>query len=137
MREQLGLPSGIEDIPSHWDKIKLVAADALTQFRSTVKKEVRFLLQLCQCPETDSPVRKIKSSIIGEKNEHKDIYDLSQRLAGMADLELSIPLCARIAVLVSRRFSPVVSRADLIDLLACCLLLRRQQAHREFILQDC
>ncbi|KAI0685454.1 hypothetical protein BC835DRAFT_1456620 [Cytidiella melzeri] len=76
----LGLPDNIKQIPADWAKFEKEVFHELTQARSIIKKE-------------------IKKSLKGNPTGHVDIFQLTQALASKGSITMTIPLCARVALM--------------------------------------
>jgi hypothetical protein len=117
----IGLPEGILDVPSENAKVTRVASEAMTQFRSTVKKEVSCRRPTCTLGQIALTLSQIKDSISDPKQ--LNIIQLTERLAKRADVKPTVPLCARVALLVSLLVLDCIS--DLTIYLTAIYLLRR------------
>ncbi|VDC00589.1 unnamed protein product [Peniophora sp. CBMAI 1063] len=76
-----GLYTGIWLVPADLDKVKAVILDALTQFRSMIKKALRASMSA-------------KDSI-----DHVDAFKLTIHIADKADVKATVPLTCRVALM--------------------------------------
>ncbi|KZV67195.1 hypothetical protein PENSPDRAFT_755131 [Peniophora sp. CONT] len=76
-----GLYDGIWIVPSDTDKIKAVIMEALTQFRSTIKKTLKASIAAKAC------------------KDHEDVFKVTMYLAEKADVKATVPLACRIALM--------------------------------------
>jgi hypothetical protein len=103
------LPVGIEDIPAEWGKIITLVQDTITQVRSDLKKDVRFLI-LCWLPLIIVPcatqllksVRVVRNKVVCDlkPQDHQNLYSLAQTIVSGTNVRISKALCGRIALMV-------------------------------------
>ncbi|OBZ75012.1 hypothetical protein A0H81_05602 [Grifola frondosa] len=77
------LPVGIEQNHADWAKVINAAKNAFTQIRSSIKKE------LCHSTKAD------------DSTVHLNIYNLTEHIIQKTNCKISVPLCARIALMRS------------------------------------
>ncbi|KAJ7862464.1 hypothetical protein B0H14DRAFT_3612582 [Mycena olivaceomarginata] len=81
------LPAGLENIPADWEKVVEAVQDALTQRRSKIKKSIRGSLK----PNKDGGY--------APKEDHLNIFDLTQNIVKGTQCAVNVVLCARIALM--------------------------------------
>ncbi|KAJ7815103.1 hypothetical protein B0H14DRAFT_2603720 [Mycena olivaceomarginata] len=81
------MPAGLENIPTDWEKVVEAVQDALTQRRSKIKKSIRASLK----PNKDGGY--------APKEDHLNIFDLTQNIVKGTQCAVNVVLCARIALM--------------------------------------
>ncbi|KAJ6450182.1 hypothetical protein C8R45DRAFT_1114257 [Mycena sanguinolenta] len=90
---RFGIPVGLENIPADWAKIVAACQEALTQKRSTIKKAIDASLKV---NKTDT--------VIAPKDQHQNIFKLTQVVIKKTQCAINVVLCARVALIVYLKF---------------------------------
>ncbi|KAJ7321107.1 hypothetical protein DFH08DRAFT_713130 [Mycena albidolilacea] len=81
------MPAGLENIPADLEKVVEAVQDALTQRRSKIKKSIRGSLK----PNKDGGY--------APKEDHLNIFDLTQNIVKGTQCAVNVVLCAHIALM--------------------------------------
>ncbi|KAJ7652786.1 hypothetical protein DFH06DRAFT_1330882 [Mycena polygramma] len=85
-KHRFDMPLGIEHNPANWSKVVKVVENALTQFRSKIKKLIGKSLKLA-----------VKDTELVPSKERKNIFELTQLMVENTQCEVNVLLCARVA----------------------------------------